>query len=371
MKVIIGRNELFEGLQHVFNVVPQKPTLPVLTNFLIRVSDGSMSISGTDMDIAITTVIDCTTEGEGAVTVNAKRLINIIRELPEEDITLTIDGERIGVSFSRGESVIMGMSSSDYPALKETVEGITTTLSGADFVEMVDKTGFSVAVDRTRLSLTGVFWQIASDKTTMVSTDGHRLSLSSRKLPLDVSQEAEAIVPPKALNQAARMIAAGIELRKVVFGDGIILFDFPKTIIFSKLIEGPYPNFMQVIPANNSKHVFVSTELLSAAVRRVSVLSNTITHQIKLSITPGSMELSTTNADIGGEARENLQVRYDGEPITVGYNASFLQEILRKIETEESVLDLELPNAAGIIKPVGLDESLEYIYLIMPLRINE
>jgi DNA polymerase-3 subunit beta len=185
------------------------------------------------------------------------------------------------------------------------------------------------------------------------------------------TQEAEAIVPPKALSQAARVFSGGVDLEKVVFGKGSILFDFGTTTIFSKLIEGPYPNFRQVIPTSNSRKVTVSTDQFSSAVRRVSVLSNTITHQIRMALTPGQMEITTINQDIGGEARESLNVNYDGETLVVGYNASFLLEIFRAIDTEEVVLELETPMAACIIRPSVPLETQEYLYLIMPLRLNE
>jgi DNA polymerase-3 subunit beta len=375
VKIVIGRDALFEGLQSVNSVVPQKPTLPVLSNFLLRAENGRLSVSGTDMDMYITTLIKCTVFEEGSITVNAKRFLGVIRELPVEDITITVSNERLTVSFCQGEASIMGMSSSDFPSVRETMEGMTIGVTGADFMEMVDKTSFSVATDRTRLALTGVYWKIAQDRMSMVATDGHRLSLFEKAMNVDFktgeTQEAEAIVPPKALSQAARVFSGGVELEKVVFGKGSILFDFGTTTIFSKLIEGPYPNFRQVIPTSNSRKVTVSTDQFSSAVRRVSVLSNTITHQIRMALTPGQMEITTINQDIGGEARESLNVNYDGETLVVGYNASFLLEIFRAIDTEEVVLELETPMAACIIRPSVPLETQEYLYLIMPLRLNE
>lgn len=375
MKIVIGRDALFEGLQGVNSVVPQKPTLPVLSNFLLRAVDGRLTVSGTDMDISVTTAVNCTVMEEGAVTVNAKRFLGVIRELPAEEITVSVRNERLTVTFRQGESSIMGMSASDYPALRDSIEGVSLAVSGPDFMEMVDKTSFSVASDRTRLALTGVYWKIAPEKMTMVATDGHRLSLFEKTFGTDgqpgIEQEADAIVPPKALIQAARVVSGGVELERVVFGKGAILFDFGTTIIFSKLIEGPYPNYRQVIPTTNSKRVVVSTDEMASAVRRVSVLSNTITHQIRMSLSSGEMEVSTFNQDIGGESRETIPVRYDGESLVVGYNASFLSEIFRAVDTEELILELESPMSACIIKPGVVKDSQEYQYLIMPLRLNE
>ena len=372
MKVVIGRDVLFEGLQRVFSVVPQKPTLPVLTNFHLKTSSGRLFISGTDMDMSITTSLECTVEGEGAVTVNAKRFLDIIRELPErDDVTFKVENERVTVDFRHGCSSIMGMSSADFPSIRDSIEGVSVEMSGADFFEMVDKTSFAVAVERTRITLTGVYWRVSSEDMIMVATDGHRLSLLEKRIGIDTDKVIEAIIPPKALNQATRIFSGGTELKKVVFSQGMILFDFGATTVFSKLIEGPYHDFRQVIPTQNSKKVYVSTEELSAAVRRVSVLSNLLTHQIRFLLSAGQLEITTTNVDIGGEANESLVVRYEGDKLVTGFNASFLLEILRKIDTDEVLIELETSTSACIFKPVGQEEKGEHIYLIMPLRLSD
>ena len=140
MKVLIGRNVLFEGLQRVFSVVPQKPTLPVLTNYLLNISEGRLKISGTDMDISITTELDCTVEGEGTVTVNAKRFLDIIREFPEGNVNITIEDERLVLDFKQGEQKIMGMASSNYPAIRESMDGVSISLDGDELVDIFDKT---------------------------------------------------------------------------------------------------------------------------------------------------------------------------------------------------------------------------------------
>ena len=310
MKIFIDKDSLLEGLHRVSNIVPQKPTLPVLSNFLLKASEGNLHISGTDMDISITTLIKCNMEEEGAITVNAKRLLEIIRELPSGEIEIKVDNNRITVTFTGGHFSIIGIPSSEYPVLRSTIDGVALTISGKDFVEIVEKTSFSVSKDRTRLALTGAYWKVSRDEMIMVSTDGHRLSLYGKKINIDIEGSNEVIIPPKTLNQASQIISAGTDINKIIFGEGAILFDFGTTIIFSKLIEGPYPNFRQVIPVNNSKKVYIpKEELLVAAVRRVSVISNSITHQIKLSVSPGVMEIATKNDDIGGESIETLNVR--------------------------------------------------------------
>ena len=370
MNIVISRDDLFEGIQRVFTVVPQKPTLPVLTNFLISAVEGGIRIAGTDMDMAITTTLPCRIVGDGAVTVNAKRFMSIIRELPEGDVTIDVENDRVTVSFAAGQSSIMGMSTDDFPAVRDNVEGVEISLSGEELFEMVDKTSFAVATERTRLTLTGVFMRIASDNITMVATDGHRLSLYEKSMDIGVDQVAEAIVPPKALTQASRIFSPEDELKRVVIGQGAIVIDFGSTIIFSKLIEGPYPDYRQVIPAGNSKVVHIDTASLEATVRRVSVLSSSITHQVRFSLNPGSLEVTTVNSDIGGEARETIGVKYDGDPMTIGFNATFLSEILRKIGTDELMLELEASTSACLVKPVVGDGD-EQLYLIMPLRLNE
>lgn len=371
MKIIIGKDSLLDSLSKVFNIVPQKPTLPVLSNFLIKAQAGRLHISGYDMDISITTSTECQVDREGEITVNAKRFMGVIRELPQGDIEIDAENERVTIIFKNGQSSILGMPSSDYPALKESIDGISVNISGDDFREMVGKTSFSVSQDRTRLALTGILWKVASDEMVMVATDGHRLSLFGRKMKIETEGGTEVIVSPKTLNQAAQIISGGTEIEKIIFGDGAIFFDFGDTKIYSKLLEGPYPNFRQVIPTGNSKKVYVSKTELDAAVRRVSVLSNTITHQVKVSISSGIMELATKNDDIGGESRETVEIRYDGEPMTAGYNAAFLSEIIRRTETDEVLMEMESSTTACIIKPVDMKETDENIYLIMPLRLSE
>jgi DNA polymerase-3 subunit beta len=283
---------------------------------------------------------------------------------------ISVEGSRVSIDYASGQASMLGIPAAEYPSLRDTLEGIPIQVSGESLGFMVDKTGFSVSSDRTRLSLTGIYWKVSAEEVVMVSTDGHRLSLFTRSGDGSVSGTAEAIVPPKSLQQAAQLVSAGEELARVVFGDGAILFDFGKTTVFSKLIEGPYPNFRQVIPAGNSKKVYVSREQFQSAVRRVSVLSNAVTHQVKLEIEPGKMEISTRNDDIGGESRDSLEVRYDGEHITVGYNATFMTEILRRIDSDEVLIELETSKTAGILRPVGEQEG-EILYLIMPLRLSE
>ncbi len=371
MKIEVGKGLLFEALQRVFSVVPQKPTLPVLTNFLLKVESGRLYVTGTDMDMAVSTSLDCESSQDGSVTVNAKRFLSIIRELPDEAITLSVEGERVSIEFSRGRSSMMGMSSSDFPAVKNVIEGTEVAASGDDLFDMVEKTSFAVATERTRLALTGVYWRMSSGNMTMVATDGHRLAHVSRAIEYADEKVSEAIVPPKALAQAGRIYSSGQALQKIVFGDGAILFDFGVSIVFSKLIEGPYPDYNQVIPKNSSKNATVETEGLGSVVRRVSVLSSSITHQIRVSLTPGSMEVSTTNVDIGGEARETLKVEYDGDGINLGFNAMFLSEILKKVESDAVRIELEDSTSACVMKPVGGEEKGDLLYLIMPLRLNE
>ncbi len=371
MKLVIGRDIFFEGLQRVFNVVPQKPTLPVLTNFLLSASSDRLSISGTDMDMSITTTIKCSVLSAGAVTVNAKRFFEIIRELPDGDVEIDVENERITISFAHGKSIIMGMPAANYPSLKDSIDGVSVSISGSDFVKMVDKAGFTVSSDRSRVSLTGVYWKVSSDEIVMVSTDGHRLSLFSKRVSVETEKVSEAIIPPKALNHAVRIFEDDVKLEKIMFGERAITFNFADTFLFSKLIEGSFPNYWQVIPANNSKKVYVSTEKLISVVKRVAVLSNAITHRVGFSLSSDMMEITTTNVDIGGEANESLEVKYEGEPLSTGFNANFFLEILRKIDSKEVLIELETPGGPCLLKPMDKKENEEIIYLIMPLRLNE
>jgi DNA polymerase-3 subunit beta len=241
---------------------------------------------------------------------------------------------------------------------------------------MIQKTVFAASTDETRPALNGVLWQTSGKSMQMVATDGHRLAKVSQKNNKLKGLHDDIIIPPKVLNLLVKLLAdsaKGGEEKEigVIFGENNIIFNLDDSIIASRLIEGPYPNFEQVIPKDNDKKLIVNKDLLTSTIRRVSILANTLTHQIKFSFKKDTLELSSANFDLGGEAKESLVCDYTAEPMDIGYNASYVMDVLKQIDGDEVILDLGTPVSAAMIYSSEKKEGEECLYLLMPLRLAE
>ena len=389
MKVSIKKEELLKGIQAVIDIVPSKTALPVLSNILIDASNGQgVCLSATDLDISITCKLSATIEDAGSTTVPARKFSEIVRELPEESLSLIAEEGRVMLqrqSGAQGTYALMSVPADDFPELPTEIDGTEIAFADGEedrpdsnaLNEMVFKTIFAVSRDETRPVLNGVLWQVGDGRMTMVATDGHRLVKYSRIQQGLPENNTEAIVPPRALNHVVKLMNGGISLQKAQFGQSHVLFalgdedDEDAIQIFSRVIEGPYIGYEQVIPQNNGKRLRVSNSHLLPAVRRVSILASTQTHQLRLGIKKNELELSATSQEIGGEAREHLDVDYDAEEMVIGYNSTYLQEVLRRITCDEVLFELDSAVAAGIIRPGEQLEGEDYLCLLMPLRLNE
>ena len=389
MKVSIEKEELLKGIQAVIDIVPSKTALPVLSNILIDANNGQgVCLSATDLDISITCQLSATTESAGSTTVPARKFSEIVRELPEESLSLTVEEGRVMLqrqSGAEGTYALMSVPADDFPELPTEIEGTEIAFADGEedvpdsnaLNEMISKTIFAVSRDETRPVLNGVLWQVGDGRMTMVATDGHRLVKYSRMQQGLPDDNTEVIVPPRALNHVVKLMNGGIALQKAQFGQSHVLFslgdegDGEAIQIFSRVIEGPYIGYEQVIPQNNGKRLRVSNSDLLPAVRRVSILASTQTHQLRLAMKKNELELSATSQEIGGEAREHLEVDYDADEMIIGYNSTYLQDVLRRITCDEVLFELDSAVAAGIIKPGEQIEGEDYLCLLMPLRLNE
>jgi DNA polymerase-3 subunit beta len=388
MKVSIEKDELLKGIQAVIDIVPSKTALPVLSNILIDANNGNdVCLSATDLDISITCKLSATVEDAGATTVPARKFSEIVRELPEESLSLTAEEGRVTLqrqSDAEGTYALMSVPADDFPELPAEIDGpeiaflsdedLDSSADSSVLSEMISKTIFAVSRDETRPILTGVLWQVGNGRMTMVATDGHRLVKYSRIQDGLPDQNREAIVPPPALNQVVKLMGGGEDLQKVQLGQSHVLFslgDEDAIQIFSRLIEGPYVDYEQVIPQNNGKRLRVSNSHLLPAVRRVSILASSQTHQLRLELKKNELALSATSQEIGGEARESMGVEYDADEMIIGYNSGYLQDVLRRIDCDEVLFELDSAVAAGIIRPGEQLEGEDYLCLLMPLRLND
>ncbi|MFH1686251.1 MAG: DNA polymerase III subunit beta [bacterium] len=370
MKFTLPKSRLTQYLQHVMQVVPTKSTLPILTNVLIEALENKIKISATDLDVSITTTLDSQVIKKGSASIPARILFDIIKEVPEADISFEATGSRLEIKIPNGTYKIATVSADDFPKLPAVNTKKEIRIPAKDLIKMIRKTSFACSDDETRPALNGVLWQTKGERMQMVATDGHRLAKMSLENTKLQGLSEDVIIPPKVLNMIPKLLADPAAEIGVIFGENNLVFNLGDIILTSRLIEGPYPNFEQVIPKGNDKKMSVSRDELSGAVRRVSILSNALTHQVKFSLKEGNLTLSTTNADMGGEGKEVLSCDYAGDPVEMGYNATYISDILGKFETEEVIFELSTPVSAGVIYDAKTPSD-EYLCLIMPLRLAE
>ncbi len=370
MKFSLPKSRLSNYLQHVWQVVPTKSTLPILSNILVEALENKLKISATDLDISITASMECKVSKKGSVSLPAKFLFEIIKEVPESDISFDVSGSRMEIKIPNGSYKIGTVAADDFPKLPAINTKKEIKINGSELVAMIRKTSFACSDDETRPALNGVLWQTKDERMQMVATDGHRLARTCVDNTRLQGMSEDVIIPPKVLNLIPKFISKDDQEIGIIFGENNIIFNLGDIILTSRLIEGPYPNFEQVIPKSNDKKLTVSKEELAGAVRRVAILSNALTHQVKFAVDSNGLTLSTTNADVGGEAKELLECDYNGDPIEMGYNANYIAEILNKVEGDEVSFELSTPVAAGVIYGPNVPPE-DYLCLVMPLRLAD
>ncbi len=370
MKFSLSKSRISGYMQSVMQVVPAKSTLPILSSILFEALEDKLKISATDLEVSITATFDCNVAKKGMAVLPGRILFDIIKELPESEITFEGTANRVEIKVPNGSYKISCAAVDDFPKLPIANTKKQINIDGADLVGMIKKSTFACSLDETRPALNGVLWSTSGDVMTMVATDGHRMakvSLENKKLR-GVSEDI--IIPPKVLNIIPRYIGENDGELGVIFGENNIIFNLGDIVLTSRLIEGPYPNYEQVIPSESDKRMVISKNELAGAVRRVSILSNSLTHQVRFSVKNNSLTVSTTNTDVGGEGREVIPCDYSGDAIELGYNANYIADILSRIEGEEAIFELSNAVSAGVVYSPSVPKE-QFLCLIMPLRLAD
>jgi DNA polymerase-3 subunit beta len=364
MKFSVSKEKLLEGLQTVQNVVSSRTTLPILSNVLLHAADGQVRLTTTDLDVGVCGAIDAQVEKPGATTLPARRLATIVRELPASEIQIEVDSKnvaaiRCGQSFFK----INGLPEEEFPPLPKFENAKEFKIAQKELRDALKKTSYAISTDETRYVLNGIFFSFKENKLTMVATDGRRLALVDIELEFPRSQEVEMIVPTKCVTELQRLLGDEGELRMTV-GENQIAFEMDGTLLVSKLIEGNYPNYRQVIPAEAKERVTLEREQFRDAVHRVSLLASEKSNSVKLVFTKNNIEIAANTPDIG-EAHESLPVSYKGKEFSIAFNPEFLMAPLRNLSNEEIYLDLIDEMSPGVIKIQS-----PFLYVLMPMRIS-
>jgi len=368
MRLTISREKLQEGLAAVTASIPIKTTLPVLANILLETTDRGIRLSGTDLDIAVTTEVSADVETPGAVTIPAKKLSEIARELPPSPVKMAAIGEqRITLECGRSRFKLLGLPRDEFPTFPSVKFSESWRVKSGDLQKLISHTVFAVSTEESRPILNGVLWELKPDRMAMVATNGHRLARMEMPIVSSSGPSHELIVPPKALEQVKRLFPAEEDL-EIARGENHIGFRSPFTSVFTRLIEGPYPNYELVIPRDNDRTAVADRAALISALKRMSVIASDQTHRIRLSFNSGMLKFSVQTPDLG-EAQDELPIRYVGDQLDIGFNASYLLEILRYIPTDEVKLTFKAPERAATLEPENWADSASYLCLVMPLRL--
>jgi DNA polymerase-3 subunit beta len=369
MKFSISKGSLQELLGTVAPAVPTKSTLPILSNVLIEADKEGLTLVATDLDISIKTRGEADVKETGTITVPAKRIGEIVRELPDADIQVDVKGTKIKLSCGNGNYSIVGLESDDFPQLPQIDADRMVSLPTVTLDRAVKRTAYSVSSDETRQMLTGVLLQVKAGQLRMVATDGHRLAKAAFQGDFKGLEGKDLIIPPKALREVVRL-ASGYEHTNLTLSKNFAVFEMGPTTVYSRLIDGNFPNYEQVIPKENPKKFSLGRDEFIGALRRVAILSDNVTRQIKVSVKPERVELSVSTADIG-EAQEALSIDYSGEELAVGYNATYLLDALKTMESDRIEVQLNTPTSPGVFVPVDQNKEEDLLCLVMPLRLPD
>ena len=366
MNFTITRQNLHNGLAAVSASIPSKTTLPVLSNILFEASEDGVWMSGTDLDVAVRVKVLADVKESGSLTAPGKKLQEITRELPDQPVDITTRGDQIELSCGASRFKLNGLPADEFPTLAEVdfSEGISVT--GKDLNGLIHHTSFAVSTEESRPILNGVLWELRDGEMKMVATNGHRLARMGVKVDPTGTPSADFIVPPAALTQVQRLFKDGDQLEVARSGNHLG-FRADTTEIYTRLIEGTYPNYDQVIPKDNDKVAIIDKKAFASAVRRMAVVASDQTHRIRLRFESGRAHLNVLTPDLG-EGHDEMEVGYDGEELEIGFNANYLLEVLRHIPSDEVKFAFKAPERAATIEPAG-DDAADYLCLVMPLRL--
>ena len=368
MKFSISSSELVKGLNSVIGAVPSKATLNILETVLIEAEEQILRISATDLEISIVEQVHADVEQTGSVCLPAKRLLEILRQLPSIPVYFDVD-DRNNVRFKtdKGEYKLVGEDASDFPELPHMIDGVEFQTTVQILKESIKKTSFAVSTDDFRPAMMGVYFQIGAQESKLVATDGHRLVKLTRT-DLVSENPHDFIVPEKALNLVGKALAG--QRCSIVVSKEHAQFISDSSSIITRLINETYPNYEAVIPRDNEKVMIVDKQELLSTVKRVSVFSSTNTRQIRLTLSNGSVEIQAEDIDMSSEAKEAVPCEYSGDPMMIGFNARYLADVLMNVENEQLTFEFSSPNRAGVVRPAKEDEHQKMLMLVMPVMLN-
>ncbi|WP_294818516.1 DNA polymerase III subunit beta [uncultured Flavobacterium sp.] len=371
MKFIVSSSYLLKQLQVLGSVINSSNTLPILDNFLFELDGTELKVSASDLETTMSATLEIDSDSKGSVAVPAKLLLETLKTFPEQPLTFTVeDNNTIEISSNSGKYALAYASGDEFPKAV-TLEDPSSTIVPAEVLSTaVSKTIFAAGNDDLRPVMSGVFFQFSPQGLTFVATDAHKLVKYART-DVTASQVADFIMPKKPLTILKGILATSDAEVKIEYNDSNATFSFDNYVLTCRLIDGKYPNYEAVIPKENPNKLLISRAQFQSSVRRVAIFSNKTTHQIRLKIAGTELNISAEDIDYSNKAEERLTCDYQGDDMQIGFNSRFLTEMLTNLQSDEIMLEMSLPNRAGILTPVdGLDEGETVTMLVMPVMLN-
>jgi len=368
MKFQITKDVLQKGIQVVQNVITPKSVLPILSNILIETTKNKIKLTSTDLDIGISILVDAQIQEPGAITIPAKRLGDIIKELPEGEVEINVKKNNVVyIKLASCEFKLMGLPKDEFPKLPEFKDKEVVELEQVILKEMLQLTSFAVSHEETRYVLNGLLLDLKKhphkEKTALklVATDGRRLALSEKELELKTSKEVKIIIPQKAIAELQRNLKDEGKIL-IIITPNQVFFELDHTTIISRLIEGEFPDYTRVIPATSETKLKIDRQQLLQAVRRASLLSTPDSLAVRLELTNNKLVVTKSTPDIG-ESREDMAIEYQGKDLVIGFNPAYLIDVLRNLSGAFVELEITEPEKPGVIR------TEDYVYLIQPMRL--
>lgn len=369
MKFSVSSSELLKQLQIAGGAIGSNPVLPILEDFLFTISNNRLTIAATDLETSITTTIEVMSDADGVVAVPARILLDTLKALPQQPITFSVNNENFGIEITSayGKYKLAGENGQDFPQIPVPDSVDQVSLQAPMLAQSINKTLFATSGDELRPAMTGVYFKVDFNKLTFVATDAHKLVKYTFK---DIKSEVSTnfIVPKKALNLLKGILPGGDEV-KLAFNKANAFFTFGDVSLVCRLIDARYPDYNAVIPVDNPNLLTMSRQDFQNSLKRIAIYANKTTNQVILNINDASLTISAQDLDFSNEATEQLTCTYTGDPLTIGFNAKFLIEMLNVLECEEIKMELATPTRAGILLPADTEEeeSEEILMLVMPL----
>jgi DNA polymerase-3 subunit beta len=374
MKFKINRDHFTNGLAQVLNVVGSKATMPILSNVLIEAEKDHITLTTTNLDLGIRCKIKAEVKEGGAVTLPVKRLATIVRELPNVDVTFDASpNHQVKLASGGSNFRIMGIGKEEFPPLPEFGDEKSFTLEQAELTSMLKSVAYAQSTDETRYILNGVYFNFRDGKLSLVATDGRRLALVSKELEVPATSAGAIILPAKTVNELARMLDKGEKL-KISFNDRRAAFQIntdkdasgltDSIYLYSKVVEGNYPNYQQVIPKETHQRIKLERELFLQCIHRAALVCSEKSNSVKLKLTSNLLEITAQSPDFG-EAHESMAIGYSGPDLQVAFNPSFMMDPLKALNKDEVFFELKDEVSPGVFKTLD-----SFICVIMPVRLS-